>query len=117
MSKERGKTFEQIALSYLLKKGFTILETNWRWKYWEIDIVAQKDDWIVFVEVKGRKNADFGKPYEWIDEKKEQALLHAASAYIEQKNITSNVRFDAISIIEREVGKFEIEHFENIFLL
>lgn len=117
MSRERGKKFEQLAETYLINKGFAILENNWRWKHWEIDLIAEKDGWIIFVEVKGRKNTLFGYPYEFIDAKKEQALVQAAHAYIEQNNISANVRFDAISITETKHNHYVIEHIENIFTL
>ena len=117
MFSEQGQYYEQMAIEFLRQKGYAILQTNWRWKQWEIDIIAEKDGWLIFVEVKGRSHNTFGKPYEFIDKRKKNALLMAAKTYIDQNNITTDVRFDAISILKNQNGSYSIEHLENIFLL
>lgn len=111
-----GELFEKMAIEFLKEKGYIIHEINWRWKHKEIDIIAEKDNWLVIVEVKGRTNLNFGKPHEFINNDKKNFLVEAACAYIEQHQITLNVRFDAISICMNN-QHFQIEHFENIFML
>ena len=108
---QKGRQGEKLARDFLLKKGFEILDTNWRFQHKEIDIVAIKDNEIVFVEVKARRNTTFGRPEEAVDYKKQKHLIEAAEAYIIDKDINMNVRFDVISIINNS----QIRHYPNAF--
>ena len=99
------------ARHYLEKQGFIILETNWRFHHKEIDIIAQKDKEVVFVEVKSRKNSDFGEPEEAVTEKKQNHLIEAAEAYLVNNNLDCEARFDVISIIDNN----QIKHFPYAF--
>lgn len=108
---QKGRQGEKLANDFLRKKGFKILDTNWRFQHKEIDIVAMKDNEIVFVEVKSRRNTSFGRPEEAVDHKKQKHLIEAAEAYIIDKDINLNVRFDVISIISNS----QIRHYPNAF--
>ena len=77
-----GKFGENLALSYLKNEGYDILAVNWRYKYWEVDIVAKDHFTLVFVEVKSRKSINFGEPSDFVDDKKQRNLIQAADAYI-----------------------------------
>jgi putative endonuclease len=108
---QKGRQGENLANDFLRKKGFEILDTNWRFQHKEIDIVAMKDNEIVFVEVKARRDTTFGRPEEAVDHQKQKHLIEAAEAYIIEKDISLNVRFDVISIINND----QIRHYEYAF--
>lgn len=109
-----GKKGENIATAHLREKGYKILKQNWRYGKDEIDIIAEIDDFIVFVEVKTRSTDYFGYPEEAVDDKKERFLIRAADEYIIQKDINKEARFDIISIII-DGNKQSIRHIEDAF--
>jgi len=93
-----GKKGEELAKEMLIKKGYSILETNWRFNKDEIDIIAKDGDEIVIVEVKTRSTDFFGYPEDAVDEKKENFLIRATESYIETNNINVDTRFDIVAI-------------------
>lgn len=95
---ESGKFGENLAVSYLKNNGYDIIAVNWRYKYWEVDIVAKDQFSLVFIEVKSRKSNNFGEPSDFVDEKKQRNLIQAADAYIELNNYEGEVRFDIVSV-------------------
>lgn len=104
---ESGKFGEALAERFLRDKGYQIISVNWRYRYWEVDILAKDKDILVFVEVKSRKRSDFGYPADFVDEKKQRNLIQAAEAYIELVNYDGEIRFDIISVF-LDTGKVEI---------
>lgn len=112
---ETGKTGEKIAENFLKQKGYEILETNWRYKKAEVDIIAKDIDVLVFVEVKTRSNDYFGRPDAFITEKKEQFMATAASVYMEKINHDWEIRFDVISILLKTEKDYQIQHFKDAF--
>lgn len=109
-----GKRGEEIAASFLEKKGYAILKANWRYNKAEIDLLAEKDQMLVIVEVKTRTSAQFELPKEAVTIAKQKHLIRAANAYIEENNIDLECRFDIISILLID-GKVDIEHVEDAF--
>lgn len=98
-----GKRSEIIAADYLKNKGYKILQTNYKNKIGEIDVIAQDKNYIVFVEVKARLSQKFGHPLDAIDEKKQQKIHAIASLYlVEKRKYGKPCRFDAISILGME---------------
>jgi putative endonuclease len=79
-----GKDGEALAAKWLQEKGYTILHTNWRHSYYEVDIIASKEEVLHFIEVKTRRNKKFGEPEESVDEKKIRNLLNASEEYQHQ---------------------------------
>ena len=110
-----GNAGEQLARTFLEQKGYVILETNWRYKRAEVDIIAKEGEVLVFIEVKTRSTDAFGKPEEFITPYKENLLIAAAAAYMEQIGHEWAIRFDIISIIYRSAQHFQMEHFEDAF--
>ncbi len=109
-----GKRSEIIATDYLKKKGYKILETNYKNNVGEIDIIAKDENYIVFVEVKARMSQAFGHPFEAIDEEKQQKIHAVASLYlVKNHKYGTNCRFDAISILGIENP--EITHIIDAF--
>lgn len=113
-STEIGKNGEDIAANYLMEKGYVILERNWRFKHYEVDIIAENEQFIVVVEVKYRSYTSFGAPEVFVNKQKQQFLIEAINQYIQQKNIDKEVRFDIISI-SKSKGLLQIHHIEDAF--
>ncbi|HMN16706.1 MAG: YraN family protein [Ignavibacteriota bacterium] len=115
--KDFGKDGEEIAAKYLLKKGFEILKRNYRFSHGEIDIIAKDGDTLVFVEVKTRKNLEYGEPEYAITKKKIQQLKKIAELYLFDKQIEeADCRFDVIAIILGSENNPQITHYENAFM-
>lgn len=112
--KEFGDFGEKKALEFLLEKGYVIIEKNWRFKHKEIDLITRKDNLLVFVEVKIRESNYFENPYDAVGKKKQNLLIDAADAYIQQKGVVMNCRFDIISIY-KEKEEFKITHLIDAF--
>lgn len=107
-----GKLGEQIALEYLLSKGFTILHQNWRASHKEIDLIVENQDFLVFVEVKTRKSDRFGQPQEAVNPVKQRKLVQAARAYCRKYQSRKEIRFDIVAITLKQ-PKTQIKHIEN----
>ena len=111
-----GKTGEEEAVQLLLAKGYTILHRNWYSGKKELDIVAtdKENKTLIVIEVKTRKNIDFGQPEEAINTKKIRRIIASTDAYIRKFNIDLPIRFDIITVIG-EAPAFTIEHIEDAF--
>ena len=110
----KGKIGEEAATEYLKNNGYQIIERNWHYsKNAEIDIIAEKENILVFIEVKTRTNLNFGHPFEAITYSKIQKIHKAIYGYLNtsQKKYKS-FRFDGIAIIGLENPT--IEHLENL---
>lgn len=110
-SVEKGRQYEKLAEKFLIDNGYKTLEKNWQAGHKEIDLIVQKDNTIVFVEVKGSISKQYGHPSEKVDKRKRANLISAAEQYILAKNIKDNdLRFDIVTFLH---GK--LEHFPNAF--
>ncbi len=108
---ELGRRGEEIARKYLELKNYVIIDQNWRFRKWEIDLVALKDDLVVIVEVKTRSQA-FSDIGDLISEKKEQNLLDAANAYMENMEENLECRIDLI-VIQTKAHNSDVIHIED----
>lgn len=96
----KGDIGENKAVKYLTDKGYEILETNYKNKLGEIDIIAKDDTRIVFVEVKARATAKYGYPREAVNEYKQRKIRMVAESYLKSKRLlNSYTRFDVIEIL------------------
>ncbi|MEL6809894.1 MAG: YraN family protein [Bacteroidota bacterium] len=112
---ELGKLGEELAVGYLLDKGYTILERNYTFQKAEIDIIAQKSpSTIVIVEVKTRNSSFFGDPQSFVTPAKIKLLVKAANEYILSNDLMVEARFDIIAVLKNSVDE-QLEHFENAF--
>lgn len=111
---ELGTKGENIAQNYLIKQNYEILDTNWRYRKAEIDIICKKEDILVFVEVKTRSTDAFGQPEEFVSAYKERLMFQAANEYMDNINHNWEIRFDIISVLKSDSG-FDIRHFEDAF--
>ena len=105
---------EEEAAHYLRANGYEILNRNWRWKRSEIDLIARKDGLLIFIEVKSRRNHDFGYPEEFLTEDQEDRIRLAAEHYCEQINWQGPIRFDIIAILQNAYPE-HLEHLEEAF--
>ena len=111
---ELGKFGEELAVDFLEKNGYEILETNWFFDKAEVDIIAQKETILAVVEVKTRSSLEFGLPQEFVKPKKIQLLVKAINEYVTQNDLDVEVRFDIIAI-HKENNEFVLEHIEEAF--
>ncbi len=111
---ELGTKGEQLAVDFLLKNGYDILERNYRFNKAEVDIIAKQKDILAIIEVKTRSSIDFGNPQDFVKPKQIQRLVKAVDEYVIINQLDVEVRFDIIAIIKEGKG-FKIEHLENAF--
>ncbi|MCS6822983.1 MAG: YraN family protein [Cytophagaceae bacterium] len=97
-----GAHAEQLACELLTKNGFIITSKNYRYGRYEVDIIACKEDLLVFAEVKKRKNDTYGNPEEFVDAAKRARMLVVAEHYIHEKNWQGKIRFDIIAFTGNE---------------
>lgn len=110
-----GKIGEDKAVELLMSKGYFIRERNWTVGKLEIDIVAVHNGYIVFVEVKTRRDNVFAEPKDAVNLRKIKNIVRAADAYIKINNIDLEPRFDIIDIVGQEEN-MRVEHIEDAFV-
>ncbi len=107
-----GRSYEQQAAQFFTDQGFEILDQNWQASHKEIDLVARKDDLVVFVEVKAARSDKFGHPIEKLSRKKISNLAEAARRYLHEKQIRNcDIRFDVVTFLNGT-----LEHFPAAFV-
>ena len=117
--KELGAKGEKLAAKFLKRKGYKIVQRNYRCRLGEIDIIAEQDRSIIFVEVRSKQSERFGPPQYSITRAKRGQISKTALCYIKEKRLVErSCRFDVIAItFSPESRKPEIEHIENAFEL
>lgn len=113
-----GSFGEKRAASYLRWHGYKIVDTNCKYRHGEIDIIAENRKFIVFVEVKLRKNSKYGQAQEFVTYSKQQKVIAAAQLWLQQHDTDKQPRFDVIEIYAPDgidSRKIEINHIENAF--
>lgn len=114
-TKYKGNLGEDIAIDFLIGKGYRIFARNYVYKKKEIDIIALDKNTVVFVEVKERGTNVFGEPFEAVNIKKQRSIIMVANEYIKRNNIDLESRFDIISITMEPQKEPHIEHIVNAF--
>ena len=109
--KNTGNKGEDLAAEFLVGKGWQILNRNFRFGYCEIDIIARKENWILFVEVKTRSCSYYGYPEEFVSSQQANCIFRAADEFVHRINWHGHIRFDIISIIPGVPP--EVTHFED----
>lgn len=114
--KEVGNLGEETAVKFLKKNKYKILEKNYKTKLGEIDIICENSEYIVFVEVKTRKQGTAIPGYTAVNYKKQQHIIRTASIYLQENKPEKQPRFDIIEVEHRNDGTALVkEHFENAF--
>ncbi|MCL2414789.1 MAG: YraN family protein [Bacteroidales bacterium] len=111
---ELGKQGEELAKNYLLAKGYTLVEENWRWHHHEVDLIVCNDIYMVFVEVKTRSHVIFGEPEVFVTQEKQQKIIRAANAYMLKSKSPKDARFDIVSVVICN-GETSIKHLPNAY--
>jgi putative endonuclease len=109
-----GKKGEQLAVDFLIKKGYSIKERNYRFGKAEVDIIAEKSNILAIIEVKTRSSSDFGLPQEFVKPKQIQQLVKVVDNYVLKNDLDVEVRFDIIAIVKAG-NDFTIEHLKDSF--
>jgi putative endonuclease len=112
---DTGKKGEQLAVDFLKSAGYQVLEINWNFKKYEVDIIARQNESLIIAEVKTRSGNYFGEPEAWVTKVKQKNLIKGAEAYILLNNLDLEVRFDIISVILPQKGEPKIHHIEDAF--
>lgn len=112
---ELGRKGEGVAVDFLRKKGYKILETNWRYRKSEIDIIVKKDEVLIFVEVKSRSDVYFGRPESFVTNRKRELMVDAANVYMEEVGHDWEIRFDIISVLFHNEKHQSVDHFQDAF--
>ncbi len=95
---DKGKHGEQLAVEYFSKQGYEILHQNWRYRHWEVDIIASKNNMLHFIEVKCRSSQQYGFPEESVSLKKIKHLIDASAEYLFMHPQWQRIQFDVLSI-------------------
>ncbi|MFL5774126.1 MAG: YraN family protein [Flavisolibacter sp.] len=113
---ELGRGGEQLAVDWLTGKGYTILHRNWRYRQFEIDIVALKNEMPHFVEVKYRSSQQYGYPEAGVQGKKKSAIFRAVNEFMFRHPAYRDFRVDILSIYEKKKGDAEYFFIEDVYL-
>ncbi|MDD5731549.1 MAG: YraN family protein [Patescibacteria group bacterium] len=111
-----GDRGENITCGYLVNRGYKIIKRNYRCKFGEIDIIAKKNNDLIFVEVKTRKNNYFGEPQEAVDYRKLERINMAMDCFLNYYKIGDehNLRIDVVEVIFDDLnGRYTINHIED----
>ena len=121
-NKQKGDRAEATAALYLSTKGFKIIDTNFRWRAGEVDIIAKDpaDGYLVFVEVKYRTNDQYGVPSAAVDARKIQKIRQTAQAYLHYKKLADvDVRFDIVELTDcyaySSTPEYRVNHLRSVF--
>jgi len=109
-----GQKGEDIAVDFLTKNGYLVLERQWRFQHLELDIIAYKNDFLVIIEVKTRSSAMYADPDDTISNGKLRKIYDAAERYMEVKKIPWEVRYDLITVIDHG-ETWSVDHIEDAF--
>ena len=114
--KAAGDRGEAEVARYLRKKGYTLLASQWRCRFGELDLVARdKRGTVCFVEVKLRSQGAIGLPREFVDDRKQERLRTAAAAYLSTHDIDAPARCDVAEVYAENDGVLRVEYLENAF--
>ncbi|MCB0382935.1 MAG: YraN family protein [Psychroserpens sp.] len=109
-----GKKGEDLAVDFLLKQGYSILERNYTFQKAEVDIIAKKEEVLAIIEVKTRSSNVFGNPQDFLKPKQIQRIVKAVDHYVSSNQLDVEVRFDIIAIVKNGI-QFDIQHLENAY--
>lgn len=109
-----GNAGESSAQDYLMEQGYTIIETNWHFGHLEVDIIALKEETLVFVEVKTRASSLISSPQQAVNQQKQRNIIRAANVYVLKHEYPYEVRFDIISVIHNKQGD-KLEHIPDAY--
>ena len=110
-----GNGGEAFVAEYLKKKGYIISAKNYRTRFGEIDVIAENDDEILFVEVKTRAEDSRVRPYEYVNAPKQQKIITTANIYLKHNGFGLKPRFDVAEVFVSPDGSMRLNYFESAF--
>ena len=115
-SKAVGSKGEDLAVQYLKRKGFKVIERNYHCPAGEIDLIAREGKTLVFVEIKARSSSEYGLPQEFVDRFKQRKMIEAARFFMAERRVTEDIpaRFDVVAIQLTPTGP-DIELIKDAF--
>ncbi len=113
-NREWGQETEALAAEYFLKEGYIIRERNWKMGHLEIDLILEKAQTIIFVEVKARKKGT-QDPVDAVDSKKRMRIIRAGDVYLQQVQGRYQYRFDIVTF-EGDRNDYEMKHYADAYL-
>ncbi len=114
-TQEIGNSGEAFVAEYLKGKGYIISAKNYRTRFGEIDVIAENNDEILFVEVKTRKENSYVRPYEYVNKEKQRKIFVTASIYLQNNGFGLSPRFDVAEVFVGLNGSMRLNYFENAF--
>ena len=115
-TRARGNRGEAEVARYLRKQGYSLLASQWRCRFGELDLVARdKRGTLCFVEVKLRGAGSIALPREFVDTRKQERIRKTAAAYLSTHELDAPARFDVAEVYEESNGTLRIEYLENAF--
>ena len=111
-----GQIGEALGKTFLEEKAFEILHLNWKYSYYEIDIIATKNNILHFIEIKTRRSERFGLPEESVDQKKIEKLMNAAEEFLYRFPEWKRIQYDVLSISLGENDVPEFFFIEDVYL-
>ena len=117
-NRSKGSWGEERAARYLCLRGYRILEKNYRCRFGEIDLIARRGGYLVFIEVKLRKDARFAEAREFVGHAKQERILKTAQLWLQEHEYDLQPRFDVIELYapEGERGRVELRHIVDAFM-
>jgi putative endonuclease len=113
---QTGRLGEQLGGVFFVNKGYRVLEKNWRHSHWEVDIIAEKNNVLHFVEIKTRRTKKYGQPEEKVGTKKIKNLINAAEEYLYLHPEWKRIQFDILSITILKDEPCEYFLIEDVYL-
>ncbi len=113
---ELGRIGEALGKTFLEQQAYKILHLNWKYSYYEIDIVATKNEVLHFIEVKTRRSQKFGLPEESVDDKKFKKIIRAAEEFLERFPDWTKIQYDVLSISFGADNVAEFYLIEDVYL-
>lgn len=115
MNRDLGHTGEAVAAKYYIRRGYLLLNHNYRTRMGELDLILYKDDCLVFAEVKTRTRSDYGRPAEAVDARKQHRLIAAARFYLKRSPYAdARIRFDVVEVMPAR-GGWQVHCIPNAF--
>lgn len=115
ITQDIGNRGEQLVADYIRKKGYIISARNFRTKYGEIDVIAENDDEILFIEVKTRSDRAAVRPYEYVNLSKQRKIFITADIYLRNNGFGLQPRFDVAEVLVSKTGVMSLNYIENAF--
>ena len=114
-TRETGNYGEALVAAYLRKRRYTVVASQYRCRFGEVDLIARRGDLLCFVEVKTRSSVKVGLPREYVTRSKQERIRAAAALFLSQRQLDCPVRFDVAEVYLDAPGRERIEYIENAF--